>query len=136
MDFQKDKIIAFSLLVISTFTEYFHKLFDGILHSSYVNPNTNELTPIYWSDMIYYFFNESLTFILIVLVCVKLWTNRASKAIMSTLFMWFAIEWIEITLQMVKIIDIRTSTSNLATWQLFTSLTVWILVFFGSKKQI
>ncbi len=137
MIYLKDKSIATLVLVFAGLAEYFHKLFDGIFHSNYINPNTLDETKIFWSDIIYHFFNESLTMIFVVLACAKLWTNKASKTLMALVFGWFLVEWVEITLQMAKIIDIRTSTSNVSWIQLFTALAGAAFVYlFGNKKSI
>lgn len=130
-----NKKAALLILLLAIFAEYFHELFNGIIHSYYISPDTQQEMPIYWSGIIYHFFNEFLTIVLITSVCILLWTNKASKVIMSGVFVWFLIEWLEITLQMLKIVDIRTKTSGISWIQLSICLTISLLVLFGNKKK-
>ena len=108
-------------------------LFQDKIHSYYERNGIR--TPIYWDDMVYHFFNESFTLLLVLIVSIALWTNRAFKAAMSSIICWFFIEWVEISLQFARAIDIRTNTSSISWIQLSICLTVFLSIrFFGSKN--
>ncbi len=132
MRFLKNKGIAFLILVFAVVAEYFHLLFVGEIHSHYIRNGIE--TRIYWDDMVYYFFNELFTLILIVIIFIKIGKNKASKAILAGVCFWFFVEWVEITLQLAKISDARLYINDGSWLQLFTCLTIVLLVFFGSKK--
>lgn len=125
-------MLAFLVLVFAVMTEYLHLLFKGKIHSYYMR---NEIeTVIYWDDMVYYFLNESFTLFLVIIAHSKIGINKASKAIMTGICFWFLIEWVEITLQLFKINDSRIYINDGSWLQLFTCLTISLLVLFGSKK--
>ncbi len=128
----KNKFIALFVLIFAVMTEYFHLLFKGEIHSYYIRNGIK--TVIYWDDMVYYFLNESFTLLLIIIAYSKIGVDAASKTIISGICFWFAIEWIEITLQLFKINDSRIYINDGSWLQLFTCFTLSILVFFGNKK--
>lgn len=132
MKFLKNKGIAFLILIFAAMAEYFHLLFVGELHSRYIRNGIE--TVIYWDDMVYYFFHESFILFIMLIIFIKIGTNKASRAMLAGICFWFFIEWVEITLQLAKINDARIYINDGSWIQLFTCLTVFILVLFGSKK--
>lgn len=129
----KNKKLALIVLVFAVTTEYFHLLFLGKIHSSYLRNGIE--TVIYWDDMVYYFFSQSFTLLLVIIAFTKIGIDSATKSIMAGICLWFFIEWIEITLQLFKISDSRLLINDGSILQLVTCLTISLLVFFGGKKS-
>jgi len=132
MKILNNKIVALLVLVFAVFTEYFHLLFEGVIHSYYTRNGIK--TVIYLSDMIYYFINESFTLLLVFIAYTKIGTCNASKSIMTGVCLWYLIEWVEIALQLAKINDSRLFINDGSWLQLFTCLTISFLVLFWNKK--
>lgn len=120
------------ILIFAVMAEYFHLLFKGEMHSHYIRNGIE--TVIYWDDMVYYFVNESFTLFLVLIIYKTIGINKASKAMLAGVCFWFFIEWVEITLQLAKLNDARIYINDGSWLQLFTCLTISILVLFGSKK--
>ena len=127
-----NKNLALIILMMVILAEYFHTLFTGVVHSYYLRNGIK--TPIYWDDMIYYFFHESFVFLLIIIIRVIAGTDRATKAILTGMIVWFLIEWIEITLQLLCISDARLFVNDGSWLQLGTCLTIAYLTYFGKRK--
>lgn len=123
---------ALLIFFLAVMAEYLHLLFVNKIHSFYIRNGIN--TPIYWDDMIYHFCNESLMLTVVFLLAYNLWKSRAVKALMSGLFFWFFIEWVEILLHLAKISDIRLYINDGSWLQISTCLTISLLVLFGNKK--
>lgn len=126
-----DKFLAVLVLVFAVLTEWLHTFFGKNVHSYYDREGI--ITPIYWSDMVYQFVNESLTLLIVGIILIKL-TGRGAKAITTSVFAWFLIEWIEILLQMAKIDDSRLIINDGAWLQLSICVFLMFLVLFGTKK--
>jgi len=122
------------VLIFAVLAEYMHLLFNGVIHSYYMRNGVK--TVLYLSDMIYYFINESFTLFLVVIIYFKIGTNKASKAIMTGVCIWYFIEWIEITLQLLRINDARLFINDGSWLQLSTCVTISILVIFGSRGRL
>lgn len=120
------------VLFFAAMTEYLHLLFEGVIHSYY--DRNGVMTVIYLSDMIYYFVNESFTLFIIILINIRYGTDRASKSILAGVFVWYLIEWIEITLQLCKISDIRLYINDGSWIQIFTCFTISLLVLLNNTK--
>lgn len=129
-----NKKLALIILIMAFLAEYFHTLFTGVVHSYYLRNGVT--TPIYWDDMIYYFFHESFVFLLIIIIRVKAGTDRATKSILTGLIVWFFIEWIEIILQLLGISDARLFINDGSWLQFITCLTIAFLVYFGKRKLL
>ncbi len=121
------------ILCFAVLTEWFHLLFVGEIHSYYDRNGIN--TVIYWDDMIYYFMNESFTLLLVGVLLAK-FKEKSAKAILSGVFLWYLIEWVEINLQILRIDDSRLIINDGAWLQLTTCAVLTLLVLFGAKKSI
>jgi len=126
--------IVFCVLIFAVLTEYLHLLFEGEVHSYYMRNGVN--TVIYLSDMVYYLTNESFTLFLIIIAFMYFAKNAASKSIMAGVVVWFVIEWLEITMQLVKMNDSRLYINDGSWLQIFTCLTISLLVLYLNKKLI
>lgn len=111
--------------------EFAHLLFVGKIHSYYIRNGIK--TVIYLDDMIYYFFNELFSLILVIVIAIKI-QGRAAKSIMTGVVIWFLIEFLEITLQLLGLSDARLFVNDGSWLQLSTCITITLLVLFGSKK--
>lgn len=127
----KGKILAYIILINAILAEWFHLFFVGEIHSYYIRNGIK--TVIYWDDMVYYFFNELFSLILVIIIGYKV-NGRAAKAIMTGIVVWFFIEWIEITLQLLGASNARLFINDGSWLQLSTCLTITLLVLFGNRK--
>ena len=128
----KDKILAFILLIMAIMAEYFHTLFKSIIHSYYYKNGVK--IALYWDSVVYHFLAESFTLFIIVILRAKLGTTKGSKSITTGLVVWFFIEWIEMLLLMFKISDARFYVNDGSWLQLTTCLTIALRVYFGKRK--
>jgi hypothetical protein len=122
---------ALIILILAVFSEYAHLLFAGHIHSYYIRAGIK--TPIYWDDIMYYFFNELFTLVIIGYLLAGA-TTRAAKSIYTGLVVWFLIEFIEITLQAMGISNARLFINDGSWLQLTTCLTIVLLILFMNKK--
>jgi len=126
------KVLAFLVLIFAILTEYLHLIFEGVIHSYYLRNGIK--TVIYLSDMIYYFVNESFTLFLVIIIYIKIGTNKAAKSILIGVCVWFLIEWVEITLQLAGISDARLLINDGSWLQFSTCLTISLLILFLDRK--
>jgi hypothetical protein len=133
MNLKKSKILATIVLIFAALTEYFHLLFVNVIHSYYIRNGVK--TVIYLDDMIYYFLSQSFTLFLVIIAYTKIGINAATKSIMAGVCLWFFIEWFEITLQLLKINDSRLYINDGSFLQIFTCITISLLILFGGKKS-
>ncbi len=129
---EKNRIIVFLIFVFAFLAEHIHVFFEGKIHSYYIRNGIK--TPIYWDDMIYYFLNEGFVLFLMIILSIKLGIDKGLRATMASISFWFFIEWGEITLQLAKISDARIYINDGSWLQFFTCLTVFCLVYSGSRK--
>lgn len=123
------------LYVLAWLSQWFHELFIGIEHSTYIRVDNGQITPIYWSDMIYYLFDEVIMFIYVVIACSLLFKDKQAKVLTSGIFGWYLVEVIEIVLKFFNIIDIRTPKTVVGTWQISTSIFLMLLVYIFGRKS-
>lgn len=118
-------------------TEYLHwlldKLFDiGKIIHSYYFPNGIK-TPIYWKSQVYHFVNESFTLYLVSLL-LFFCKGKELKATMTSIFVWYLIEWIEMFIFLAFKNNARLYINDGSWIQLSACLTVGLRVYFGSKN--
>jgi hypothetical protein len=128
----KNKQLAYIVLVFAAITEYLHILFEGVIHSYYMR--NGEKTVIYLSDMIYYFVNESFTLFLVIVIFLKIGTNKAAKSIMGGVCFWYLIEWIEIALHLIGKSEARLFINDGSWLQLFSCGTVVLSILLLNKN--
>jgi hypothetical protein len=131
MNFLKNRL-ALLVLLGAVLNEYFHLIFKGVIHSYYIRNGIK--TVIYLDDMMYYFISQSFTLFLVIIAYTKIGIDSATKSIMIGVCMWLCIEWIEITLQLLKINDSRLYINDGSIIQLFTCLLISLFVLFGRKN--
>jgi hypothetical protein len=119
--------------MLAILAEYGHLLFVGHIHSSYLRAGKE--VPIYWDDMVYYFLNEGFTLVIIIFLLAGATTKRA-KAMYAGIVAWFLIEWIEITLQLLKISNARLFINDGSWLQLSTCTFISLFVYYGKIKLL
>ena len=132
MKFVKSNIVILIAIILAYLAEYLHVLFEGIPHSDYVTP-VGGIRVIYYDDMIYYFTNEFFVLYLLIVLLVNCKTNT-SKSLTAILVVWYAIEFIEVTLQLFKISNARLIVNDGSWIQIFTSFFLGGLSYFGFSK--